>query len=163
GGRAVNGDASPGEPYTWWRWRWLGLAPESGWDLALACRTAGLREPGERLWAGTRSWQPAGADQLSLFLSAQIAYGASWEDCRRTSRQLLALRTGDRWEHTRATSWALAALAQLLAYLPERSGVRRVRVEVGGRVVLDLSDRDGLRPLVHRVHLPADRLPVREG
>src|SRR5262249_28316952 len=148
--------------------RWIGQggeghSAEARCNLALACRSAGLSELGERLWARVRTWQAAGTDQLALFLSTQIAYGASWEDCRRSSGRLLALRSGDRWEHTRATSWAIEALARMLAYLPERNVTRRLRVAVGGRTVLDLADPAELRKLVHRVHLPAGRLPAREG
>ncbi len=145
------------------RQRWAELSPEGRCNFALACRTAGLHELGERLWAAVRTWQPSGAEQSALFLNTQIAYGASWDDCRRSSRQLLSLRSGDRWEHTRATSWAIEALGQMLAYLPERSAVRRLQVRVGGRTVLDLTEPADLSKRVYRVHLPAQHLPTREG
>ncbi|MCI0459401.1 MAG: MG2 domain-containing protein [Gemmataceae bacterium] len=160
---ALADQANVKELDTWIRQRWAEFTPEARCYLALACRSAGLHEMGERLWAAVRGWQPAGTDRLSLFLNTQIAYGAAWDDCRRSSQQLLALRHGDRWEHTRATSWAIEALSQLLAYAPERRAAARVSVEVGGQRVLDVTNPVELRKLVHRLHLPAGGLPRREG
>jgi alpha-2-macroglobulin len=160
---ALAGQADPAQLAAWLRPRRERLSPEARCNLALACREAGLAELGEQLWASVRTWQPTGTDELSLFLSTQIAYGAPYADCRRSSEKLLALRSGDRWQHTRATSWALEALAQMLAYLPERAAARRLTVRVDGRVVLDLSEPARLGKLVHRVRLSGERLPAREG
>ena len=111
-------------------------------NLALACRWAGLNEEAERLWATVRGWQPDGTERLALKLNVQIVFGAPFEDCRQTCRRLLALRTGHRWAHTRDTSWAIEALANMLTYVPEQSPVRRVRITVGGKAVLDIADPD---------------------
>lgn len=137
-------------------------SPEARANLALACRWVGLNEEGERLWALIRRWQPEGTDRLALKLNAQVAFGAPFDDCRQSARQLLALRSGDRWEHTRATSWAIEALSNLLAYVPERVPVRHAQVLVGGKPVLDVTDPTELKRLVYRAHLPGEQLPSQD-
>jgi hypothetical protein len=160
---ALAEQADPRQLQAWIQRGWAAHSREARCNLALACRTVGLSELGERLWAGVRGWQPSGTDQFALMLTTQLAYGASWEDCRRTSQALLALRQGERWAHTRDTSWALEALSLMLGYAPERNAARRVSIEVGGRMVLDVSDPLTLRKHVQRIYLPAGRLPAREG
>jgi hypothetical protein len=137
-------------------------SPEVRAHLALACRWLGLNEEGERLWAAIRTWQPEGTERTALKLNAQIAFGAPFEDCRQSARRLLALRTGERWNHTRDASWAIEALANMLPYVPDRTPVRRVRVTVGGRAVLDVAAPEELEKLAYRVHLSGERLPAQE-
>jgi uncharacterized protein YfaS (alpha-2-macroglobulin family) len=139
-----------------------GHGPATAANLALACRWVGLNEEAERLWAAVRRWQPEATDQVALQLNAQVAFGAPFEECRQSARRLLALRSGDRWAHTRDTSWAIEALAEMLTYVPERTPVKRVRVTVGGRAVLDVSTPEELKELAYRVHLPAERLPAQD-
>ena len=132
-------------------------------DLALGCRRAGLLEQGERLAAKIQSWQPEATEDLARKLTVQIAYGAPLNSCRATAAKLLALRHGHRWGSTRATSWAVEALAQMLRYDPIPPEAKQVSVTVDGRTVLDLRRPDELKEAVCRVHLSGAELPSTEG
>jgi hypothetical protein len=137
-------------------------APEARCTLALACRSAGLNELGERLWTATREWQPETTEHLALKLSVQVAFGAPLEDCRGSAHKLLQRRTGLHWESTQATSWAILALTRMLAYDTGGPAARRVTVTLGDRKLLTLTDPAELSKLVYRVHVPVET-PLPEG
>ena len=92
---------------------WLALAlageADSQWLASYAQRSAGReslpgsllqRSPGlpfrgfaqlgERLHAAARSWQPTNAEDLALKLKTQLAFGASFKDCKETAHNLLS-------------------------------------------------------------------------
>jgi uncharacterized protein YfaS (alpha-2-macroglobulin family) len=133
-----------------------GHTPEARCRLALACRTANLGEPGERLWALVRDWQPTATEEVALHLSAQIVFGAPLERCHRSAGRLMASRTGLHWESTQATAGALDALAGLLGHVRSDTTAKGVKVHLGGEVVLDLSKPAELEKLVYRAHAPAE-------
>ena len=60
--------------------------PNVACNMALACREAGLRELGERLWAKARGSQPHDTETWAVFLNAQLAFGGKYDDCRATAR-----------------------------------------------------------------------------
>ncbi len=130
-------------------------SPEAYCNVALACRFAGLCELGERLHAAAHSWQPTNAEDLALKLKTQLAFGASFKDCKETAHNLLSQRSGDRWDNTKATSWAIEALSQMFVYIPDRTPVKHVKVLVADKPVLDITDPAELKKLVYRVHLSA--------
>jgi len=99
---------------------------------------------------------------LALKLNTQLAYGASYQACGQTAHELLLHRQGTRWQHTRDTSWAIEALANMLGFIPRQGLVRNVQVVVAGKIVLDIRDAEGLKKMNHRVHLSADQLPKQE-
>jgi len=131
--------------------------------LALACRNTGLREPGERLFARMRQWQPSQSDDIAQWLALQVAFGAPLEECRTTAAKLLARRSGQHWESTRATSWALEALAQMLRYDVARPKPGRLMVSIGGKTVLDLARPEDLSTPVYRLRLDRASLTMQEG
>ena len=131
--------------------------------LALACRIAGLREPGERLFARMRQWQPSQSDDIAQWLALQVAFGAPLDECRTTAAKLLARRSGQHWESTRATSWALEALAQMLRYDVARPKPGRLVVSVDGKTVLDLARPEDLDTPVYRLRLDRASITAQEG
>ncbi len=134
-------------------------APEERCQLALACRAAGLREPGERLWAGLRAWQPGMAEELALRLTGQLAFGEPLAACRESAGRLMAQRVGLRWASTQATAGAIEALAEMLTYVTGATAARKVEVLAGGKTLLAVADPADLRKLVYRVRVPASALP----
>ena len=50
----------------------------------------------------------------------------------------------------------------MLAYIPDRTLVKHVKVLVADKPVLDITDPAELKKLVYRVHLSADLLPTVE-
>jgi uncharacterized protein YfaS (alpha-2-macroglobulin family) len=132
-------------------------------DLALACRAAGLAELGEQFWKKARGWQPQNTDAAALWLNTQIAFGASFADCRQTAARLLSQRTGTFWSHTRDTSWAIEALANMLGYAPEKHQVREIEVKLAGKAILSVKKADELKKMLWRVHLTANQLPAQDG
>ena len=136
---------------------------ESKLFLALACRAAGRAEIANRLWASLDKWKPEGTEILALHLTAKLAFGSSYQQCREEESQLLACRKGREWENTKATSAAIDALAGMVSYTASEKPTHKLKVIVGGRTVLDLSDPAGLKKLTYRVHLPAGSVPQMEG
>jgi hypothetical protein len=132
-------------------------------SIALACRTAGLTEPGERLFGRLRPWKPGSSEEMALLLTAQVAFGAPLDQCRGTAAGLLGHRHGQRWESTRATAWAIEALAQMLRYDVARPKPARVTVNVGGNTVLDLARPEDLAAPVYRVALDRTQVSNQEG
>jgi uncharacterized protein YfaS (alpha-2-macroglobulin family) len=138
--------------------------PTTWCNLALACRELGCAELGERLWAKVRTMGGANqTDWWALRLNTQLAYGAPYADCQATARNILALRTGTHWYHTRDTSWAIEALANMLGYAPDKIGVRKVEVTLAGKTILEVKDAADLKKVVYRVRLTGDQLPLQEG
>jgi uncharacterized protein YfaS (alpha-2-macroglobulin family) len=137
--------------------------PQSLANLALACHTAGLRELGARLYARLREWEAAATEELAMKLTLQIAFGAPLEQCRATVARLLARRNGHYWESTRATSWAIEALSQMLRYDPAPPKAKRIVVTVGDKTVLELTRPDELAAAVCRVHLQRGEMPCGDG
>jgi uncharacterized protein YfaS (alpha-2-macroglobulin family) len=148
-------------------WAKQALAQSSRGDvcanLALACRSAGLVELGEQAYRKTKQWQPHDTEAAALKLNTQIAYGASYGECRAAADLVLARRHGTIWNHTRDTSWAIESLANLLGFLPEKNLVRKVEVTIAGKKVLDVTDARELRKLVHRVVWKAGEAPQTNG
>lgn len=139
------------------------VGPNAACNLALACRTQGLRELSEQLWSKARGWQTSSTEELALKLNAQIAFGAKYNECHDTAHRLLARRQGTRWYHTRDTSWAIEALSGMLAYVPERNLVRRVEVTLAGKKVLEVTDANDLKKMTFRLHLKGDQVPLQDG
>jgi uncharacterized protein YfaS (alpha-2-macroglobulin family) len=143
----------------------------SKWDrpivyctLALACKTAGQGELGQRLWAKrSGSWWGHDTESFALVLNAEVAFGAPYGQCRTSAQRLLSRRNGAHWHHTRDTAWAIEALSNMLGYIPEQKPIRKIEVTLAGKKVLEVKDADELKKLIFRVHLKGDEIPKVEG
>jgi uncharacterized protein YfaS (alpha-2-macroglobulin family) len=131
-------------------------------NLALACREVGLRELGERLWRSVGQQQAQTTEAWALYLNTQLAFGSPYERCRASAKNLLNLRQGTIWAHTRDTSWAIEALANMLHYVPEKNGVRKIEVTIAEKTLFAVSDPAELKKMIFRVHLKGDQLPAQE-
>src|SRR5262249_45913822 len=137
--------------------------PTAWCNLALACREMGRPELGERLWARVKTLGNANETPWwALRLNTQVAYGASYAECQATARNILARRTGTRWDHTRDTSWAIEALGNMLGYVPDKAAVRRIEVTLAGKTILETKDASELKKMLYQVRLPAGQLPLQE-
>jgi uncharacterized protein YfaS (alpha-2-macroglobulin family) len=148
---------------------------ESACNLALACRAAGMHVRARKLWEaarGMRSHDRAPTtDRLALSLSAELAFTETrgWEA---TASELVARRKGHRWENTRATSWAVEALAEVLPLIEGERAPMRLSVLVAGKRVLNADEvagdpgggghGEGGRAQIYRVHLAGDDLPAQD-
>lgn len=133
------------------------------WHFALACRAAGLSDLSRQLWRASEDWIDSTDTQLlALRLRCQVAFGEPFDQCWLTARTILTHRIGQRWANTHATAWAIEALADLVAFLPDPAPVRRMQVQLGDKTVLTVTDPQELKRMVHRLHFKADELPLRE-
>jgi len=57
----------------------------------------------------------------------------------------------------------ITALADMLGTLSDEAPARRVKVTLGGRTVLDLTDAKELSKLVYRIRVSSEQLPRKEG
>ncbi len=141
--------------------------PEVWCYLALACKSAGLNEQGERFWtrfrANARNWWGHDTERAALVLNTELAFGAPYSDCRDSARRLLGKRTGTYWSHTRDTAFAIEALANMLGYLPEKHTVRQIEVRLAGTTVLHVKNAEDLKKMIWRVRLKAEQIPLQEG
>jgi hypothetical protein len=134
--------------------------------LALACSQAGLDALGRMHWTKASDWQPTDTVGLAMKLQCQAAFGARADARQATAAALLNRRSGHQWENTRATSYAVEALADLLATAPAAKPAKTVRVElVTGQKRTTLLDAagDDLAAMVHRVAVPAALLTAAQG
>jgi len=127
--------------------------------LALACAALGWDTQGKAAAARLTDWRPDTTEGLALQLEVQLIYRAPAERCQLTAALLLKRRHGLQWEHTQATAAAIAALTGMVARATGVPEPRRVRVAVGDKTVLDLQTPEQLKPLVYRLHMPADKIP----
>lgn len=128
-------------------------------QLALACRTAGLREAGERLWRSITNWDPQTTELMALQLTLELEFGAPLNTVFQTAGRLLAARRGLGWENTQATAYAVTALARVMIYARDSKPPRSVRVTAAGKAILDITDPLELQKLVQRVRRAGDGLP----
>jgi uncharacterized protein YfaS (alpha-2-macroglobulin family) len=131
-------------------------------NLALACREAGRRDTADRLWRAVRDRVPLATDELALMLTAQSTFGEPVDICHATAAQLLSRRDGQRWAHTRDTSWAIEALAELIHYAPPVKSDAGIAITAGGRTVLDVKKNDANAAGVERVRLRGGDVPSQE-
>lgn len=117
--------------------------------LALASRSAGLAELGEKFRQPTQVWQPKTTMELALKLRSEMAFGAPLTVCNSLADALLARCSENRWESTRATSAAIEALSELLAKVEAGEMAQSYRIEARGNEILNVSDRDGLKKMFH--------------
>jgi uncharacterized protein YfaS (alpha-2-macroglobulin family) len=139
-----------------------GTPSEARCTAALACRIAGLTDIADRLWAATRGWQPAAAEETALLLKAQITFAEPIALGRRSAGRLMKLRSGLGWDSTQSTAAALDALSLLIPLLANEAPVKGVRVSVAGREAINLTTPEQLKALLYRAHLDGERLPRRD-
>ncbi len=130
--------------------------------IALACRLSALPELGEQYWKKAKKTSTWDAEATALLLKTQIAFGAPYGDCEQSANHLLARRHGSRWYHTRDTSWALEALANMMAYLPADGALRGLRITADGKTIFDKKKADPKRTLFQRIRFTASQLPARD-
>ncbi len=140
-------------------------------NLALACRAAGLSNEGAQLWGMCKQWEPKTVDEKALYLMGQLQFRERLKACLAMATDLAGDRKGHGWGNTRATSWAIEALAGVVPFVPpsDPSGQKdALQVWVGERLIIDDSDTapnappaNGTFRLVRSVALGATELAYR--
>ena len=130
--------------------------------LALACRSAGLPDVADRLWAAARDWQPVTAEDTALLLKGQLIFAEPLAAAHRSAGRLMKLRSGLGWDSTQATAAALDALSLLIPLTVADAPVKAVRVSFAGRPALNLTKPEELKNPVYRVRLAGERLPMQD-
>jgi len=132
------------------------LRTEDRLDLASACLAVNRQELARRVMPTEVPQTTAG---LAERLNVQAALGEPAARLHDTAKLLLDRRAGDRWHHTRDTSWAIEALSNLLTVAPDKTVLQSLSVTVGGRLALQIRGSDRL---VHRIRLADGQLPATE-
>lgn len=135
-------------------------SPIALFNLAFAARALGHVELATGIWKKARSIKATNTSLLAMKLIGQIQFGESIDDCYSSADQLLARRHGVRWGHTRDTSWAIEALAQVVRYLPTRDAPTALSVAVDQAPVYAVTHKNKLKRFHHSATLT--KLPTVE-
>ena len=118
-------------------------------NLALACKSAGLIELGEKLRQTTQNWSPKSPMETTLKLRTEIAFGAPLAACNVLADELLS-QTAKR-SSTRVTSATIEALSELLAQMELGEAAQAFQIEARGHEIFRLTEGAGLKKMFHSV------------
>ncbi len=113
-------------------------------QTALMCRMLRLEELAGKLYTRCRDWTPNDPTATAVQLSLQSEFCEPLPDLLRTARRLTGMRRSDGWGNTRATAWAVEALAEIVPLAPRETGKENsFSASYGDRQILNAHDAKG--------------------